>query len=233
MNRHFFIRKTHRYLGLFIGIQFLLWTAGGLYFSWTDIEEIHGDHFRKLPVDPVDVNASSLQKLVENSISIFSVETRKIGEVTYFWVNDSLLINVENGLPKDGISREEAIAVAGDHILPRYKIETVTQLDKTGSHHEYRDRPLPVWEISYEGKQNLKAYVDVKSGQFQRVRYDSWRIFDFLWMLHVMDYESRDDINNWVLRSFSVLGILSLLSGFLLFFISSRSIRRLLKFTRK
>lgn len=26
---HFRIRKTHRYLGLFIGIQFLLWREGG------------------------------------------------------------------------------------------------------------------------------------------------------------------------------------------------------------
>ena len=39
-----YIRKTHRYLGLVIGIQFLLWTLGGLYFSWSDIDEIHGDY---------------------------------------------------------------------------------------------------------------------------------------------------------------------------------------------
>ena len=33
------IRKTHRYLGLFLGIQFLMWTISGLYFSWTDIDD--------------------------------------------------------------------------------------------------------------------------------------------------------------------------------------------------
>ena len=43
------IRKTHRYLGLFLGIQFLFWTISGLYFSWTDLDEIHGDHFKKIP----------------------------------------------------------------------------------------------------------------------------------------------------------------------------------------
>ncbi len=26
-------RKWHRYLGIILGIQFLLWTVGGLYFS--------------------------------------------------------------------------------------------------------------------------------------------------------------------------------------------------------
>ena len=41
------IRKAHRYLGIFLGIQFLMWTISGMYFSWTDIDEIHGDHFKK------------------------------------------------------------------------------------------------------------------------------------------------------------------------------------------
>ena len=41
------IRTIHKYLGLIIGVQFLLWTISGLYFSWTDIDEIHGDNFRK------------------------------------------------------------------------------------------------------------------------------------------------------------------------------------------
>ena len=59
-------RKTHRFLGIFIGIQFLFWTISGLYFSWTDIDEIHGDHYLKGP-----------QELIFNSlISVDSVEKR-------------------------------------------------------------------------------------------------------------------------------------------------------------
>lgn len=27
------IRKAHRYLGIFLGIQFLMWTASGMYFQ--------------------------------------------------------------------------------------------------------------------------------------------------------------------------------------------------------
>ncbi|WP_425391996.1 hypothetical protein [Ekhidna sp.] len=43
-NTNYYIRKAHRYLGLFLGIQFLFWTLGGLYFSWNDIDKIHGEH---------------------------------------------------------------------------------------------------------------------------------------------------------------------------------------------
>jgi hypothetical protein len=41
-------------------------------------------------------------------------------------------------------------------------------------------------------------------------------------MLHVMDFENRDNINNWLLRAFSAFGLITLLSGFTLFFITSK-----------
>ena len=41
------IRKAHRYLGIFLGIQFIFWTLSGLYFSWTDINEIRVDYLKK------------------------------------------------------------------------------------------------------------------------------------------------------------------------------------------
>ncbi len=48
-NKHYYIRKAHRYLGVLLGLQFLLWTISGLYFSWTNIDEIHGDFEHKPP----------------------------------------------------------------------------------------------------------------------------------------------------------------------------------------
>jgi hypothetical protein len=71
------------------------------------------------------------------------------------------------------------------------------------------------------------VYVSSQLGTFQAVRHNQWRAFDFLWMLHTMDYKSRDDINNWLLRGFSIFGLLTVLSGFLLYFISSSTVRRI------
>lgn len=48
-SKHYYIRKAHRYLGVILGIQFLIWTISGLYFSWTNIDEIHGDFQHKHP----------------------------------------------------------------------------------------------------------------------------------------------------------------------------------------
>ena len=54
---HYRIRKTHRYLGLILGIQFLFWTVGGIYFSWSNMDEIHGDLNRK-PSALISTNSS-------------------------------------------------------------------------------------------------------------------------------------------------------------------------------
>ena len=38
------LRESHRWLGLIAGIQLLLWTISGLYFTLIPIETIRGNH---------------------------------------------------------------------------------------------------------------------------------------------------------------------------------------------
>ena len=37
-----FFRKAHRWLGLIVSIQLLMWTASGLFFSIPDITDVRG-----------------------------------------------------------------------------------------------------------------------------------------------------------------------------------------------
>ena len=222
------IRKAHRYLGLFLGIQFLFWTISGLYFSWTDLDEIHGDHFKKEKEQVSFTNLFNINDL-EFKDPIKSFELREIADLPYYFINDSILFNAYNGNLKDSISLEEAIKISNKNILDKYKISSVDKIYEVGNHHEYRGKPLPAFVISYEGAEKLKSYVSIIDGKFQTVRHRDWRWFDFLWMTHTMDYETRDDFNNKLIRAFSLLGLITVMSGFLLWFISSKTIRRIFK----
>jgi hypothetical protein len=85
------IRTIHKYLGLIIGVQFLLWTISGLYFSWTDIDEIHGDNFRKENLSQrVFSNLIDINKI---SGEISSIKIIDIAGEPFFWVNASKLFN--------------------------------------------------------------------------------------------------------------------------------------------
>jgi hypothetical protein len=76
--------------------------------------------------------------------------------------------------------------------------------------------------VTFDDTRHSTAYVATETGALQKMRNTPWRRFDFLWMLHTMDYQGRDNIGNWVLRVFSVFGLLTVLSVFLLFFVSSK-----------
>ena len=221
------IRKTHRYLGLFLGIQFLLWTVSGMYFSWTDLDEIHGDHFRNPDFKPLAFDDLISPSKMMDPASVNSIELRDINKTPYYWINQSQLYNARNGKIKHGITEQEAIYIAKNHLKSDLEIESVERIEQAGKHHEYREKLLPAYVISYKTDEQLKAYVSIADGKFQTVRHRNWRWFDFLWMTHTMDYETRDNFNTSILRAFSLLGLITVLSGFLLWFTSSQSIRKL------
>lgn len=228
-NKKYYIRKIHRYLGLFIGIQFLGWTVSGLYFSWTDIDEIHGDQF--MTHSPMTHTTTSLiaPNEIDTILQISSLNLRFINHKPFYWVNDSLLFDAENGERKNGVTSDEAKGIAKMHLAETLTISSIELLTETGQHHEFRGRPLPAWAISFDDPDNLVAYVDARNGKFERIRHSSWRIFDFLWMFHTMDYAGRDNFNNWLLRAFSIFGLLAVLSGFVLYTTSSQSLIKYFK----
>jgi hypothetical protein len=101
-----------------------------------------------------------------------------------------------------------------------------TYLEQTDGHHEYREKPLPAWAVSFKNP-DCTVYVSAELGTFQSIRHDQWRAFDFLWMFHTMDYAGRDNFNNWLLKILSVFGLLTVMSGFVLYTISSRTLKKI------
>lgn len=234
----YYSKKVHRYLGIFIGVQFLFWTIGGFYFSWTDIEEIRGDHLREhihgLPltanvVSP-DVAFAEIRKTEENfklhKVQMIEVLQKPFYEIV-FEKNDgktkTVLADAMSGALRGEIGENEAKTIAFNALKEKSAVSETVYLtrENVGGHHEYREKPLPAYAVSFREPSDLTVYVSAQTGRVESFRTDGWRVFDFLWMLHTMDFYGRDDINNYVLRAFSVLGIFTILSGFVLFFLTS------------
>ncbi|RNI24064.1 PepSY domain-containing protein [Rufibacter latericius] len=235
---HLFIRRAHRYLGLFLGLQFLLWTAGGLYFSWSDMDEIHGDHHRKAPLNfRADMPLVSPSQIISHlpridsvkSIRLIEIIGQPIYQIQYFSsaagkaVVKTQLAVAATGQLRPAITRQEAIALATSDFTERVRVAQVEYLTEgeVNGHHEYRESPLPAWAVTVEHPTQTTVYVTAEQGQVTKFRNNRWRIFDFLWMLHTMDYQGRDNIGNVLLRIFSIAGMVTILSGFALYFVSS------------
>jgi uncharacterized iron-regulated membrane protein len=240
---HLRIRKTHRYLGVFIGIQFLLWTVGGLYFSWSTLDAIHGDHLKR-PVGAMPISLSlvspsiPMQALRQRpgvdslvSIQLIDVLGKPTYQLTYSMQHGShsmthtQLANAQTGALRPALSKDEAVMIAQRRFTGPSAVAQIDYLTNINDHHEYRKKPLPAYAITFRQPTHATIYVAAQLGTVQTVRTDPWRVFDFLWMLHTMDYEGRDDMNNSLLRVFSILGLLTITSGFALYFVSSPGFR--------
>jgi uncharacterized iron-regulated membrane protein len=237
-------RRIHRWLGLIIGVQFVLWTIGGLYFSWTDLDEIHGDHLMRsrahVPASAALVSPAAVIEGIRattpvdsiTGIELTSVLGRPTWRVSYLSLEGGRaerhrqLADATTGALRGPLSREEAVTAATAAYAGKAPMTSVEYLTagNVGRHHEYRAQPLPAWAVHFGDEEGATAYVPAELGQVLRIRNDRWRVFDFLWMLHTMDYEGRDDFNNVLLRAFSVFGLLTVLSGFVLFVLTSRPV---------
>lgn len=245
-SKHYYIRKIHRWLGVILGIQFLLWTIGGLYFSWSNMDEVHGDIQKKnatlLSSDISLVSptvALDTIKMIHRIDSVVSIQLIEILGKPFYQVrcistiqnetNDehgtqvmNHLADAETGRILGPLTKEEAVNVAKMRFNGEPEVKSVEYLTGTSGHHEYRESPLPAYAITFEHPSKTTVYVASELGTIQKFRNNKWRIFDFLWMMHTMDYESRDHIGNWLLRIFSIFGLITVISGFALFFVSSK-----------
>lgn len=237
---NYYVRKSHRWLGIILAVQFLAWTISGLYFSWTDIDEIHGDHLRAFPEQTLDLSdveliSPEILEFEENGFAgVSDLELLNArGTISYLasGMNDKgqpihKLFDAVNGKVMEEISETDAKRVGEGLYLGEGAVERVNYLTKTSESHEYRGGELPAWQIVFDDENETRFYISATSGKLQKVRTTSWRWFDWLWMTHIMDYDERADINNALLRIFSIAGLVTVLSGIVLFGYTSPVLKR-------
>ena len=211
----FLVRKTHKYLSILISIQLLLWTISGIYFAFNQIELVRGEQYRLPQAFSVDL---SKVNLVLDSVKSIQV-ARRFGE-------EILIVRKEAGteyLNLEGTALEKLSKTQATSIVSAVTSLTplaVEEINDPEPGSEYRGRNLPLFKVITQDQENdeINVYVDAISGQVVAIRSEQWRLWDLMWGLHIMDWETRDEINNWLLKLFSVLALISSLTGVLIFF---------------
>ncbi len=209
------IRNIHKYLSFFISLQLLLWTVSGIYFSFNKIELVRGEQYR-LP-SSFSLNLDQLKGNFEN-ISNFDVVNRVDQQILIISDPSGRKYLDSNGNPVSMLTVEQAkLTVKENSILNPIDVFLIDQ-DRNGS--EYRGRELPLYQVLSLNKdqKSINVYVNPYSGKIVAIRSMQWKIWDLMWGFHIMDWQTRDNINNFLLKVFSILALISSVSGVLLFF---------------
>ena len=209
------VRNVHKYLSFSISLQLLLWTVSGIYFAFNKIEMVRGEQYILTQSYAVDLSQINLNIPEAENVRLSKRFNEEIIIITKDIENEYLDIK-GNSLNK--LSTDEALQIVGNKTtLKPLNVEEI-KMEKNGS--EYRGRSLPLYKVTSKNKENEKinVYLNVFSGEILAIRSTQWRIWDLMWGFHIIDWQERDNINNFLLKIFSILALISSLTGLLLFF---------------
>ncbi len=213
---HIRASKIHKWLALFIGAQLLLWFASGVIMSVVPIETVRSEHLVSRKTEKL----KSLDGLVtpeifsrEASGSVVSLRYRSVlGRPVAELENargETLLYDAITGRNRGQITSEEARSIASRAwISGRPNIAVVEKVVSSST--EYRGA-LPAWRVDTD--EDVSIYVPLSTGEIAAVRSTTWRVYDFFWGLHIMDWQNHENFNSWWLVVFALGGLTMSLSG--------------------
>ena len=220
-------RTLHKWLTLIVGLQLLLWAVSGFYMVVVDLDFIHGDPLvRNLRV-PLTIHQPlmPIAEVAQRYPEVTQVTMRALpatGPVYEITANGRrVLVDAASGQQLSPLSTGRIRELARDYYAGTGEPTNVVLLERDPPT-EIQTRGLPLWRIDFDDWLETTLYIHPDTGALVTRRHRFWRWFDFLWMLHIMDYEAREDVNNGLLRAISVLGTVTAVSGVWLLYFSFR-----------
>lgn len=220
---HIGASRLHKWLALFIGAQLLIWFASGALMSFLPIDKVRGEHLvarevaASIPAgtrfaDPARFAAGPGAPV--DAITWRMLGNRPVAEVTTS--QGIRLFDAATGAALPPVDAAMAKAIANAAWKSDSKPSSMASRVTTESP-EYRGA-LPAWRIAYADPDATSVFVAADTGKITAVRTGTWRLYDFFWSLHIMDWKDHENFNTWWLLAFAIGGLAFGLAGTILLF---------------
>jgi len=226
-----FMRFIHKWIGLFLGLQLILWMVSGFMMSWLDHNVVEGHHLRNehgaghAPValssfgGARDPGALVAQLPKMETLKAIDLQAFR-GSAVYAIRTDQAtrFFNAKTGTPVV-ITSSLAAQIAQEDYAGTGSVKNISAI--TAPTMETRENTGPGWRVDFDDDENSSFYLSAETGSVWERRQDTWRTFDIFWMLHIMDYENRKDFNNmfvilsgWIVLWLVLSGMIMLIENF-------------------
>jgi hypothetical protein len=223
-------RRLHKWIALVVGVQALVWTLSGFYMVAIDLDFIHGDHLiREEALNPFDVAALGDPLMAARGVpGATGVRLHRVlGREIYVAAapQGEVALDARSLEPVPRPTEADIRRTARERFNGAEPIVAIELLDEVPF--EIRGRKAPLWSVRFEGWNQPTLYFSASTGELLTRRHRLWRVFDFLFGLHIMDYSEREDPNNLLLRVASWTALTLMLTGaWLLLYSFARRKRR-------
>jgi hypothetical protein len=208
--------RWHIWLGWLVGFPILMWTITGLVMVARPIEEVRGDRLRAAhsAIDPADIAFPAdigepihEARLVQQPDGPAWIVTAADGGR---WRYSARFGTATPPVVEDEARRIAEAAYAGDATL-----EGTAYFAPGEAPVEARTAGA-AWQARFTD--GTVIYIDDATGEVLALRTGGWRVYDFMWGLHVMDLQTREDTHHPVLIAFAALSVIGALLGCILLF---------------
>ena len=190
------IRRLHIWAGIILAVQVVLWMASGVIMTWFAIDTVRGEHLtshhvrQELPAQTF-VAPGGLIARTDGALSVTLREFRARPVYEVETLSERILFDAQSGEQLSPLPEEIARELAERDYIGDGEITNLQLMSETPP--EYRGA-LPVWRAEFDDGIKTRLYISPQTGEIVSRRNQIWRIFDFFWMLHIMDYDERDNI---------------------------------------
>lgn len=219
-------RSLHKWLALFVGLQLLVWAVTGFYMVAIDLDFIHGDPLvrnlrtpidRSMAVVPVSELTGRYPQITLVSLHSLPVLNSPVYELTA--AGRRVLVDAANGQQLSPLSDGMIRQLARSYYAGSGQLSAVLLLEHEVPM-EVRGRAAPLWRVDFDDWLQTTLYLQPDTGALVTRRHRLWRLYDFLWMLHIMDYGERETATGVVPRVVTLLATVTVLSGVWLLYFS-------------
>jgi hypothetical protein len=221
-------RTIHKWLGLIVGIPLVIWTISGFYMVVVDLDFIHGDPLVRNVRVPFEAKppAVSFAAVVDQFEGVTQISLRALPGISapVYEVTTSTgkaLVDSVTAAKVSPLAQDAVANLARQYYAGGGKLAALNLIERDAPL-EIQTRPLPLWRADFDDWLQTSLYIHPDTGVLVTRRHRFWRWFDFLWMFHIMDFETRTDMNNPLLKVATVTGLVGVLSGGWLLYFSFR-----------
>ena len=213
--------RWHIWLGWLIGVPLILWTASGLFMAVRPIDDVRGTNLIRVP-QPLTINTPVAPFLSGRPFEKLTLEQRTGGAV---WIIQFIDGGARRARASDGallppISALEAATHANAYYQGDAKPTSFKRFSADNAPLNLR-RARPSWQVAYADGTHL--YIDADSGAKLAIRTRYWRVYDFMWGLHIMDLQTRENTSHVTLIGFAAAALMALLMAFWMMILRQKS----------
>ncbi len=214
------LRKLHRWVGLLVFLQVLLWIGSGLLISLLDADLARGNATRAdlveaplvtealLPVSALPRPFAGIESVRLQHVAdtlVYRVAGRDSSRLYDAFTGEPVLIDAARAL---AIARQSYRTPPGEEMMPAAD----AFFEET------------VWRVAFADRVETMVFVGTEDGHVLGHRNNRTELVDFLLTLHFMDYTGGHDFNHPLIVIAAILALWLTLSGALLLAASLRRV---------